>query len=212
MPDPTSTSSLSAASLASSPESLYQPLILYACPTGPLAQQLGDYFERSRERFGPNKAHGYMPHCTLTGFFHDQARAIFGYLRAVEGALEALGTPPDPVVRIAALGFHSDWHGLTLESPWLIALTAQFARLSPRDTRRDALRLKSGLHLSLAYGFDPGQADGLRSLAKSLIDPSAPAGWELRLYQRQPKWVCHQRWPLLAQASPPQPSTPETLP
>ncbi|CAN5634059.1 hypothetical protein BH23CYA1_BH23CYA1_13090 [soil metagenome] len=43
--------------------------IFYACPTGPLAQQLATSFERTQRICGPNTAHAYMPHCTLTGFF-----------------------------------------------------------------------------------------------------------------------------------------------
>ena len=44
-------------------------LIVYACPVGELAEQLETYFSKSRLACGPNQAHQYMPHCTLTGFF-----------------------------------------------------------------------------------------------------------------------------------------------
>ncbi|MEO0802793.1 MAG: hypothetical protein AAFY57_11025 [Cyanobacteria bacterium J06642_2] len=46
-------------------------LILYACPVGSLVEQLDCYFQKSLQLCGHNTAHLYMPHCTLTGFFHD---------------------------------------------------------------------------------------------------------------------------------------------
>ncbi|MGF1534877.1 MAG: hypothetical protein ACFB4J_00135 [Elainellaceae cyanobacterium] len=171
------------------------PLILYACPTGPLAQQLEVYFERSRVRYGPNKAHAYMPHCTLTGFFHDGAVTISAYLRAIDAALNQLEPPPRPVARVSAMAFHADWHGLVVEAPWLKRLTAQFAELAPSPPN-EALRLKDWLHVSLAYGFDPAQNNDLRELAQALVDPETPAGWELRFYQRQSAWICQQSWTL----------------
>ncbi|MGC1309940.1 MAG: hypothetical protein WA885_22160 [Phormidesmis sp.] len=51
-------------------------LILYVCPTGPMARQIETYFEQSQQRYGPNAAHAYMPHCTLTGFFEDEEGAV----------------------------------------------------------------------------------------------------------------------------------------
>lgn len=194
MPDPKILNSVPSQSGSSGTDNLtLTPLILYACPIGPLAQQLEVYFERGQARYGPNKAHSYMPHCTLTGFFHDAAIAIPGYVRAVDAALGHLDSPPRPVARVSAMAFHSDWHGLALESVWLKRLAAQFAQLAPPPPN-EALRLKDWLHVSLAYGFDPAHADGLRELAQALVDPKAPVGWELRFYQRQSDWRCHQVW------------------
>ena len=44
-------------------------LILYACPIGPLADDLDAYFSQVTARFGPTTAQTYPVHCTLTGFF-----------------------------------------------------------------------------------------------------------------------------------------------
>lgn len=172
----------------------FVPLILYACPIGPLEQQIASYFERSQVCYGPNKAHDYMPHCTLTGFFHDRAAAIPAYIQAIDGALGDLSPVGEADISITALTFRPDWHGLELQSPWLRRLVARFAGLASSPTRRDALRIKDWLHVSLAYGFDPAHGAGLRSLAEPMVDPKAPCRWNLRLYQRHPTWVCHQSW------------------
>lgn len=169
-------------------------LIVYACPTGPLAEQVAAYYGESRARFGPNSAHAYPPHITLTGFFHDAAEAIPAYVAALEAAhARAMADqPPAPVV-IRELHHHAEFHGLLIESPWLEALTAAFAAVADSPTRRDPIRLKSWLHLSLAYGFRTEDGPALGALAAQMVQITAPVGWELRLYERQGEegWVCH---------------------
>ncbi|MBE9078227.1 hypothetical protein IQ241_13150 [Romeria aff. gracilis LEGE 07310] len=190
-------------------------LILYACPTGELAAQLEDYFRHSRRRCGPNAAHAYMPHCTLTGFFQAESQAIPRYVQALEKATAQVleqrseaayslrDSNPSVMasaraerlqgrVAIQSLQFHPLWHGLELASDWLCQLAARFARYSPSAP---ALRLKDWLHLSLAYDFDPAQAPELEQLARAKIDIQAEVRWELRLYERNENrtWHCHRQ-------------------
>ena len=167
--------------------------IFYACPTGPLAQQLAAYFERTQQSCGPNAAHAYMPHCTLTGFFEDESSAIADYIEALDGALlESRDRIPTPPISIRQMTFRPRWHGLALEAPWLKQLIATLAMRATSPTRREPLRLKDWLHLSLAYRFDPACEPTLRQAASDLIDLSAPVGWELRFYQRSDsRWQCH---------------------
>lgn len=168
--------------------------ILYACPVGELGQQIETYFEQSLERYGANKAHQYMPHCTLTGFFEDKEQAATDYVDALKAALaEQLPQQPAPVADIRQLSFHDDWHGIELTSPWFQAVAHAFASLAKSP---EPLRLKTWLHVSLAYGFDPAQANPLKHLALDLMHPEASAGWELRLYQRLPEWHCHYSYSL----------------
>jgi hypothetical protein len=58
--------------------------------------------------------------------------------------------------------------------------------------------VKGWLHLSLAYGFTPGDASALADMAASLVDIAAPVAWELRLYERLADggWACHAGWEL----------------
>lgn len=175
--------------------------ILYACPVGDLAAQLDRFFRVSKERCGSNAAHSYMPHCTLTGFFQDDAGAVPHYCQTLDQVMAAgLMSHPASVspVTITQMTFCPNWYGLELESDLLKHLTQQFAQRERSPTRREPLRLKEWLHLSLAYGFQPDQSDTLKQLALDLVDWQAPVAWELRFYQRlaDQRWMCHQAWPL----------------
>lgn len=158
-------------------------LILYATPSGPLGAQIDRYLTDTRERFGANTAHQYPAHCTLTGFFHDVPRSIPEYLAALEQATADVGAPPTPMVTIERMRLEGGWYGLELQSPWLVDLAAAFARHAPNMARPDEVRLKTWLHLSLAYGFDDQRADDLATAA-SIIDPSSGVVWEVALWQR----------------------------
>jgi ubiquitin-associated SH3 domain-containing protein len=140
-----------------------------------------------------------MPHCTLTGFFHDDPAAVGIYCAALEAALgRARPHQPPVALSILRMELQEQFHGLLLDSPWLKALIADFTRSVDSPTRRDALRLKNWLHLSLAYAFPPQQHEPLAILARELVNPQAPVGWELRFYERAVSgaWICHSSWPL----------------
>jgi ubiquitin-associated SH3 domain-containing protein len=174
-------------------------LIVYACPTGELAGQVEQFYAASRERFGANSAHAYPPHITLTGFFHDDRGAIPIYVAALAAAREAaLPRLTGDAIAVTELATLEEFHGLLITSPWLENLTADFADRAGSPTRRADLRLKSWLHLSLAYGFRTADGPGLAALARAMVDPNAPAGWELRLYERLPGggWQVHGAWGL----------------
>lgn len=174
-------------------------LICYACPVGPLAQQIAAYFESSQQCCGPNAAHAYMPHCTLTGFFTDEESAIVGYIDVLERLLfEYCDRIPTPSIVIKQLTFRTDWHGLALEADWLKQLAADFAVQAKSPSRLEPIRLKDWLHLSLAYAFNPDCESELAQLATHLIDLSTPVSWELKFYQRESdnRWQCHRSWPI----------------
>ncbi|MEO1132132.1 MAG: hypothetical protein AAFX40_05425 [Cyanobacteria bacterium J06639_1] len=173
--------------------------IVYACPTGAIAAQLATYFQRSLTECGSNAAHGYMPHCTLTGFFHDELEAAPIYLKALDDALNQARSPqPNPAIAITALTFQPAFHFLKLESDWVLRLMEDFRDRARSDTRVDALRLKDWLHLSLAYEFPAEQYVQLQRLAAEVVDPRSPAGWELRFYERHGdrSWTCYKTWAL----------------
>lgn len=176
-------------------------LIVYACPTGALAEQVEQFYAASRERFRPNTAHAFPPHITLTGFFHDDADQLPLYAAALGAAHSAaMAQRPADAVQITALATEAEFHGLLIESPWLERLAADFKARAVSPTRRDEVRPKTNLHLSLAYGFRPADGPGLGALARELVDPQAPVSWELRLYERTAsgEWVVHAAWALRA--------------
>src|SRR5262249_41266918 len=159
-------------------------LIVYACPVGELNDQVEAYLAASRARYGENAAHRYMPHVTLTSFFDDQPASIPSYAGTLEAALaRARPDQPPAIVEARARKPDDNFHRLTMDAPWLQAITADFIRLADSPTRAEPLKPKDGLHLSLAYAFPPAQNAGLADLARAMVDPGAPARWELRLYQ-----------------------------
>jgi hypothetical protein len=174
-------------------------LIVYACPTQALSDQLALYFEHARAQCGPNTAHRYMPHVTLTGFFHDSAASVPFYAEQLRAARAQHQPAPDPPLAVAGLEINPEFHGLLIESAWVKQVMATFATLAAASpTRSDALRVKDWLHLSLAYGFPAEQHPALATLARELVDPRAPVGWDLRLYERRPadEWALHASWGL----------------
>ncbi|WP_129672115.1 hypothetical protein [Candidatus Chloroploca sp. Khr17] len=167
-------------------------LIVYACPLGPLAEQIAAFYDASRAQFGPNKAHAYPPHITLTGFFQDEAAAIPVYASALAAAwTTAMVQRPDPPVIVTELACTEAFHGLLIVSPWLESLTADFAARAVSPTRHEAIRLKSQLHLSLAYGFNATDGPALGAMAQAMVDPAAPVQWEVQLYEQGEAWKMH---------------------
>ena len=173
-------------------------LIVYACPLGELGDRLERYFHRVRQRCGPNTAHQYMPHCTLTGFFHDRGRSIPLYIDALDRAVQATSKMGSPDIAVTGITFKPDFHYLTVESNWLQQLMVEFANRANSATRLDALRLKDGLHVSLAYGFAPNQHRSLQAIAAETVNWQAQTEWQLRLYERQEDngWLCYRCWNL----------------
>lgn len=171
--------------------------IVYACPTGEFNTQLETFFQRSYLACGKNTAHEYMPHCTLTGFFHDDPNSIPDYLQALDLAYREtkdLGLSLE--IQIIQLVFNSNWHGLELQAEGIKQLIERFSQLETSLTRQEDIRLKDWLHLSLAYGFKPSSQEELTALARE-IDLTADVAWELRFYQKlDANWKCWQSWSL----------------
>jgi ubiquitin-associated SH3 domain-containing protein len=167
---------------------------------GPLADQINTYFEAAKTNFHWNPAMDYMPHCSLTGFFHDHVAAAPLYTRILDDlfAEGRLILWNEPVLRVTGTVFHDDFHGLTLKSNWLIYLAERFRAEASAAALNNAIRLKEWLHLSFAYQFKPEENKGLEALAKRMITPDAPAVWEVRFYQhhQDKRWTCYGRWPL----------------
>ena len=166
-------------------------LILYACPVGPLADVVEEYWRQVAVSIGTNSAHHYMPHVTLTGFFHDEPASVEQHVEALDRLSEA-ATPPAGTVSVTGVLFEQSHHLLLVESDWCRSLAAGFAETCP------VVRVKDRLHLSLAYGFPAHDGAALERLGRDLVDPSLPTAWELRFYERTGlgEWCMHAVWPL----------------
>ena len=171
-------------------------LIVYAHPTGELAAQLEQYFETSRDLFGANAAHKYPVHCSLTGFFHDEAASIPIYIDALRSTLAEHfdRSVSDLVPSVDQLRLEGSWFGLELSSAPLVTLMESFAARQPTLARIDALRVKTWLHVSIAYEFNPEHAAELAALAQTTINAGSQVDdWHLGLWERFPEnqWQCH---------------------
>ncbi|NEQ34828.1 MAG: hypothetical protein F6K40_00270 [Okeania sp. SIO3I5] len=178
---------------------MLREFIVYACPVGELNNQVEEYFTTTCAECGENAAHKYMPHCTLTGFFHDESTAIPIYIQALDIAWQnALTIRLNKPIVIVDFKVKPDFHYLKIESVWIEKLIANFANIAKSPTRTDRFRLKSNLHLTLAYKFPSEQQQTLTKIAKKIINPQAEVSWELRFYERHPdhSWTCHQSWKL----------------
>ncbi len=165
-------------------------LILYATPTGQLAEVCGAYFSKASV-LGSTVAQTYPPHCTLTGFFRREPHQVPAVVREIQATSAQLGPLPDDAVEIVALRHERSWVGLELWSPWLRAFTAEFAARHKLGAGDDALRPKDWLHLSLAYGQDL-ELERYNDLAASLFTPVPRGGWAIGLWERRDtSWIHH---------------------
>lgn len=167
-------------------------LILYATPTGPLAEAVDRYEAAVRADLASTTAQTYPPHCTLTGFFRRDDAGAGTAIGEMGRAIVEAGPVPDGAVEVVDLLVTDHWVGLELRSSWLIDLTTTIAaghRPGPDD---DPLRPKDWLHLSLAYGVVDDLTAHAR-LARRLIDPRLEVGWEVGLWERNHdgSWTRH---------------------
>jgi len=177
-------------------DSKLSKFIVYACPTGELNTQIETFFQRSYEAYGKNTAHDYMPHCSLTGFFPDNPNSIPFYLEALERAYQKAKHLSLNIQTVRS-GFNDDWHGIELQAEGVKQLVKHFAQTEASPTRKEDIRLKDWLHLSLAYGFESEFQERLETLARETIDITAEVAWELRFYQKLDRtWNCLQSWNL----------------
>lgn len=173
-------------------------LIVYATPTGDLAEQCATYFQRVSGRLGGTVAQTYPPHITLTGFFHRRPEAVARVVHEIGAVIDIRGPVPEGAVTIAELRAADGWVGLVIESPWLVSLTAAIVDAHTLTEGDDALRPKDWLHLSLAYGFDgaSGSFEDYANEARATVDPTSGCGWQVGVWERTgsplaPQWRLH---------------------
>jgi ubiquitin-associated SH3 domain-containing protein len=165
-------------------------VILYATPTGALAQLCAAYFEDAAAA-GGTTAQDYPPHCTLTGFFHRTGTRVEEVADEVRNLLSSTGQPPPGSVEVQGPVRRDSWLGLELRSACLRRITADFVDHHHLDRGDDRLRPKDWLHVSLAYGvvdLDPYVDLAGRFDFAGVVDEP----WEVGLWERTAdgSWRC----------------------
>ncbi|MEM7338686.1 MAG: hypothetical protein AAF467_08565 [Actinomycetota bacterium] len=168
-------------------------LILYATPTGWLADRCDAYFAEANA-VGATTAQTYPPHCTLTGFFRRTPWRVAEIMAEAAAIIDANPQPGPGAVEIATLTASDSWVGFELTSPWLDGVIAAFAEGHRIEPDEDAIRPKSWLHLSLAYGVD--DLTPYHRLTAGLENVvGRESTWEVALWERGPDltWTRHTR-------------------
>ncbi|XP_043490897.1 protein UBASH3A homolog isoform X1 [Polistes fuscatus] len=159
----------------------HRQYVLYACPTGALAETLSKFWVES-EQLGWNGALNYMPHITLVSFFQvsDELEPEFVY------SLNNIIDRNEPYSRVHLEPYISpNFMGLFVkdeDAKWLNKISANYAaKLSTFNIV--ANHQVKPLHLTLAYQFPSNLFQPLRTMVEKL-EPATVDNWELRLYSR----------------------------
>lgn len=179
--------------------------ILYACPDSETTRHIESYYEQCRIRCGHNTAHRYMPHVTLTGFIPlpvaRRQAAIESLCAAMAAIIPAANGFQPPVIH--ATRFADNFHFIPINAPDWEALAHHFRSACLARIPDLSIRVKTDLHVSLAYDFSPTHAGVLQATAKTagLGHLTAVSSWNCCLYTRQNiddvwEWQLLDRQPL----------------
>lgn len=167
-------------------------LILYATPTGALADTCAAYFAAA-SHLGPTTAQTYPPHCTLTGFFHRDASALDRIADEARVAVGECAWVSSLAVDLVSLHTTDTWVGIELRSQLFLDVADRFRVTHELGDDDDPIRCKDWMHLSLAYG-DGIDLTRYGGLATGLFaDAMTPCDWEIGLWERTGagRWVRH---------------------
>lgn len=121
--------------------------IVYATPGGRIETSCRRLWDLLARRGIATTAQMYPPHCTLTGFFPCPEHLLDDVAARLAGAVPGEWEPPPVLDHLET----DEWVGLTVSSPQWEALAVRFAD-GCAGLPIEAVRPKTNLHLSLAYG------------------------------------------------------------
>lgn len=167
--------------------------VLYLRPSGPLLQQLSQFWQQSRVSCGKNKAHNIFPHITLCQFFMCPDAKVEALVDALQSTVSKWkGQVPVPVP--LELYCSSTFIGLFVEeqvAEVLKTFGADFATEAAAKADVHVEPHKKQLHVTLAYHFQTNHLQILEKLAKE-IDPASGCDWLAVLFSRDIRFANHE--------------------
>ncbi|XP_066944427.1 ecdysteroid-phosphate phosphatase isoform X1 [Macrobrachium rosenbergii] len=191
--------------------------VVYLCPTGHLHEQVENFWVESLQKCGWNGAHNLVPHITLCSFFKsndENCEVLVSALKeVVHSIMPALPssltldkyispnymglflndqqadilkklavTYVKEVAHLFEAGCYDKVEVMAACLPWCTGTTHAEQHCTAGEAATKAL------HLTLAYQFSPSQFSRLEKLV-DIVDPQAPAAWEVRLYSRDTRII-----------------------
>ncbi|CAM4542570.1 unnamed protein product [Leuciscus chuanchicus] len=167
--------------------------VLYLKPSGPLLNQLSNFWQQSRIICGKNKAHNIFPHITLCQFFmcaDGKVDALCEALQAVVGQWKGRFPSPLPLEFYSS----SNFIGLFVEekvAEVIKSFAADFATEAASKADVHVETHKKQLHVTLAYHFQTNHHASLEKLAKG-VDITLCCDWQAVLFSRDIRFANHE--------------------
>ncbi|XP_069957026.1 ecdysteroid-phosphate phosphatase-like isoform X3 [Cherax quadricarinatus] len=191
--------------------------VVYLCPTGPLQEQIQNFWEESLQKCGWNGAHNLVPHITLCSFFKsgdENCEALVAALKdVVHSIMPSLPTnlTLDKYISPNYMGLFLNDQQADILKKLAVTYVKEVAHMFEAGCY-DKLEVMAAclpwctgttlaqeycttgeaatkaLHLTLAYQFPPSHFSCLESLV-DLVEPRAPSVWEVRLYSRDTRII-----------------------
>lgn len=167
--------------------------VLYLKPSGPLLNQLSNFWQQSRITCGKNKAHNIFPHITLCQFFmcaDGKVDALGEALQAVVGKWKGRFPSPLPLEFYSS----SNFIGLFVEekvAEVIKSFAADFATEAASKADVHVEPHKKQLHVTLAYHFQSNHLASLEKLAKG-VDITLGCDWQTVLLSRDIRFANHE--------------------
>ncbi|KAI7812779.1 ubiquitin-associated and SH3 domain-containing protein B [Triplophysa rosa] len=167
--------------------------VLYLKPTGPLLNQLSNFWQQSRLTCGKNKAHNIFPHITLCQFFMCEDSKVDALCEALQTAVgQWRGRFPSPLP--LELYSSSNFIGLFVEekvAEVIKSFAADFATEAASKADVHVESHKKQLHVTLAYHFQSNHHATLEKLAKD-VDINLSCDWQAVLFSRDIRFANHE--------------------